>query len=125
MAALGEPTDGNWEEPLATARSIDNKIGEAGILGKRAESLIARGEFDAARADFEASNAIAEELGLRPNLARSLRTWGDALRAAGRTAEAEPILRRSLALFEELGLKAEADSLRAVLAVGETKLAFS
>jgi tetratricopeptide (TPR) repeat protein len=125
MAALGEPTDGNWDEPLAIARSIGNKIGEAGILGKRAESLIARGEFDAARADFEASTAIAEELGMRPSLARGLRTWGEALHAAGRSAEAEPILRRSLALFDELGLKAEADSLRAVLAVGETKLSYS
>jgi len=125
MAALGEPTDGNWDEPLAMARSIDNKIGEAGILGKRAESLIARGEFDAARADFEASNAIAEELGMRPVLARSLRTWGEALRAAGRTAEAEPILRRSLALFEELGLKGEADAVRAEIALAGTTLSYS
>jgi tetratricopeptide (TPR) repeat protein len=124
MQALGEGTDGDWDEALETARSIDNKIGEAGILGKRAESLIARGEFDAARADFEAGTAIAEELGLRPWLARTLRTWGEALRAAGRADEAEPILKRSLALHEQLGLDDEASSLRAVLAVGDMKLRF-
>jgi tetratricopeptide (TPR) repeat protein len=124
MQALGEGTDGDWDEALETARSIDNKIGEAGILGKRAESLIALGEFDAARADFEAGTAIAEELGLRPWLARTLRTWGEALRAAGRADEAEPILKRSLALHEQLGLDDEASSLRAVLAVGDMKLRF-
>jgi tetratricopeptide (TPR) repeat protein len=124
VAALGETTGGDWDDALATARSIGNRIGEAGILGKRAESLIARGEFDAARADFEASAAIAEELGLRPALARGLRTWGEALRSGGRAEEAEPILRRSLALFDELGLETEANALRALLAVGSTTLAF-
>jgi tetratricopeptide (TPR) repeat protein len=125
MSALGEPTDAAWDEGVAMARSIGNLIGEAGILGKRAESLVARGDIDAASADFEASTKIAAQLGLRPSLARGLRNWGEALRAAGRWAEAEPILRRSLALHEDLGLDAEADQIRALLAVGETKLSFS
>jgi tetratricopeptide (TPR) repeat protein len=124
MAALGELSDGNWEETLATTRSIGNRIGEAGILGKRAETLAGKGDLEAARPDFEASTAILEELGLRPALARVLRTWGEALHAAGREAEAEPILRRSLALFEELRLDAEAGVVRTQLALGETKLAF-
>ena len=124
MAALGEGGDGDWDEALATARSIGNRIGEVGILGKRAETLAAKGDFDAARADFEASTAIAEELGLRPGLARGLRTWGEALHAAGRAAEAEPILRRSLGLFEELGLDIEAGLVRTRLSLGGTKLAF-
>jgi len=125
LTALGQATDADWDEALAIARSIDNRIGEAGILVKRAESLAARGELDAASADFQAGTALAEELGLRPSLARGLRTWGEALRSAGKPEEAEPILRRSLALFEELGLDTEANALRALLAVGETKLAFS
>jgi tetratricopeptide (TPR) repeat protein len=124
MAALGELGDGNLDEALATARSIGNKIGEAGILGKRAETAAARGDFDAARPDFEASIAIAEALGLRPSLARGLRTWGEALRAAGQTAEGDSHLQRALAIFEEIGLTAEAAAVRATLAVGETKIAF-
>lgn len=123
-ASLGEIGDGNWEEALATARSIDNRVGEAGILGKRAESAASRGDLEAALADFEASTAIAEELGMRPALARGLRSWGEALRAGGRTADAEPILRRSLALFEEMGIAAEAGVVRTMLALGDTKLAF-
>ena len=124
-AVLGEASDEDLDEALEISRSIGNRIGEAGILGKRAESHLARGDLEAARGDFEASTAIAEELGLRPALARGLRTWGEALRSSGRADEAEPILRRSLALFEELGLDAEANQVRALLAVGETKLAFS
>ncbi|TMQ69286.1 MAG: tetratricopeptide repeat protein [Candidatus Eisenbacteria bacterium] len=123
-AALGEVSDGNWDEALETARSIGNRIGEAGILGKRAETLAAKGDFEAARADFEASTAIAEDLGLRPARARILRTWGEALHAAGREVEAEPILRRSLELFEELGLGTEASLVRTRLSLGSTKLAF-
>jgi tetratricopeptide (TPR) repeat protein len=124
MAALGEVTDGNWDEALATARSIGNRIGEAGILGKRGETLAGKGDLESARPDFEASIAILEELGLRPSLARVLRTWGEALHAAGREAEAEPILRRSLGLFEELGLDAEAGAVRTLLSLGGTKLVF-
>jgi tetratricopeptide (TPR) repeat protein len=125
QVVLGEATDADFDEALATARSIGNQIGEAGILAKRAESLVARGDLDAAEADFRASAAIAEKLGLRPALARELRTWGEVLRAAGRSAEAEPILRRSLGVFDELGLETEANAVRALLAIGETKLSFS
>ena len=35
MAALGAADEGDWEEALATARSIGNRAGEAGILAKR------------------------------------------------------------------------------------------
>ena len=124
MASLGEIGDGGLEEALATARSIGSRIGETGILGKRAEAAATRGDIDAAQADFEASTAIAEELGLRPALARGLRTWADALRAAGRLDAAEPHARRALALFEELGLEAEASAIRTELALGGVTIAF-
>ena len=125
MASLGEIGDGGLDDALATARSIDNKVGETGILGKRAEAAATRGDFDAARVDFEASIAIAEELGLRPALARELSAWADALRAGDRGDEAAPLYQRALKLFEELGLKTEADAIRATLAIGETKLSLS
>jgi len=46
------------------------------------------------------------------------------LRLAGRADEADPILRRSLALFEELGLDREATEVRTMLSVGGTTIAF-
>jgi tetratricopeptide (TPR) repeat protein len=123
-AALGEIGDMDWDEALAMARSIGNRGGEAGILGKRAEAAAAGGDLDAAVADFEASAALLEEAGARPSLARVLRSWGEALRGAGRESDAVPILRRALALFEEMGLEREAGIVRTTLSLGATKLAF-
>jgi tetratricopeptide (TPR) repeat protein len=124
MAALGAADEGDWEEALATARSIGNRVGEAGILAKRAEAFVTRGNIDAARPDAEAAIGITAELGLRPHLARAQRAWGEALRAAGLATEAEPHLQKAATLFEELGLDAEAKAVRAELAMGETKIAF-
>lgn len=109
-AALGDfaAAEGSWEEGLATARSIGNRFGEAGILWKRAEASAQRGDRAAALADFEASAASLEEFEARPQLARVLRGWGEALRAAGRAAEGDATLRRALALFEAMDIDAEA-----------------
>ncbi len=125
MAALGEVGDDQLDEALEVARGIGNKIGEAGILGKRAEITAARGDIEGARPDFEASLAIAEELGLRPSKARALRTWAEALQTAGRRDEAAEHYREALAVFEELKLEPEASAIRTVLAAGGTKIAFS
>ena len=116
-AALGDfaAAEGSWEEGLATARSIGNRFGEAGILWKRAEASAQRGDRASALADFEASAAILEEFEARPQLARVLRGWGETLRAAGRAAEGDATLRRALALFEAMGIDAEAEAVRATL----------
>lgn len=115
--ALGDfaAAEGSWDGPLETVRSIGNRLGEARILWKRAEASAERAD-DAARTDFAASAAIFEEFGARPQLARVLRGWGDALRAAGRTAEGDATLHRALALFEEMGIKPEAAAVRETLA---------
>jgi tetratricopeptide (TPR) repeat protein len=116
--ALGDfaAAEGSWEEALATARSIGNRVGEAGILQKRAEASATRGDHGSALDDFAASAAILEELGARPQLARVLRGRGEALRAAGNTAEGDATLRRAVALFEEMGIGPEAAAVRATLA---------
>ncbi|HEV2006489.1 MAG TPA: tetratricopeptide repeat protein [Candidatus Limnocylindrales bacterium] len=124
-AALGADDEGGWDEALSTARSIHNLVGEAGIRAKRAEALASSGRHDEAAPDFAASAAILEAEGARPNLARVLRSWGESRRAAGHPEEAEPILRRSLALFEELGLDGEAGVVRTLLSLRETKIAFA
>ena len=124
QAALGAADAGEWEEALATARSIGNRAGEAGILAKRAEASVTRGEIDAARPDAEAAMALTADLGLRPHLARIQRAWGGALRAAGLATEAEPYLEKAAAQFAELGLAAEADAVKAELALGDVKIGF-
>ena len=74
--------------------------------------------------DFEASTAIAEELGLRPALARGLRTWGEALRApAAATRPRPPIAARSRC-SRSWASSAEASAVRTELALGDVKIAF-
>jgi tetratricopeptide (TPR) repeat protein len=115
--SLGDPAtaDRDWDEALATTRSIGNRVGEAGILWKRAQAAAKRGQIQHALAGFAASAVIAEELGARPHLARVLRDWGDTLRAAGQMSEGNETLRRALALFEEMGIPDEAEAVRATL----------
>jgi tetratricopeptide (TPR) repeat protein len=122
-AAMGAE-DGDLDGALEMARSIGNQVGEAGILAKRAEAAVARGDIEAARPEAEAALALMEELGLRPYLARALRLWGAALRKAGHAEEGDAALRKSLSLFDDMGLKPEADAVRAELALGDVKLAF-
>ena len=124
-ARLGEIGEQDLNEALATARSIGNQVGEAGILGKRAESYAAEGRIDDAAADYAAATEILEGLGARPSLARALHAWGEALLRAERRPDATPILERATSLFDELGLTREAQAARTTLAVGGTKLAFS
>ncbi len=116
--AMGDhaAAEGSWEEPLATARSIGNQVAEAGILHKRAEARSQRGDLDEALVDYAASARLLEDLGARPQLARVLRGWGEALGSAGRSTDRDETLRRSLVLFEELGITPEAEDVRAALA---------
>jgi tetratricopeptide (TPR) repeat protein len=118
--ALGTDTPAEaWEEALATARSISNVYGEAGILAKRGEAHALRGEHAAACADLEASAAIFEGFGARPDLARVLHQLGLAQRACGRAGDSDATLRRALALFEEMGIAGEAMLVRGDLGAGQ------
>ena len=116
QSALGVAgDDGQWDEALAAARSIGNRVGEAGILHKRAEALSRRGDWDEAGAALSASAAIYEAEGARPALARTLHSWGEVLIAAGQPDEARSKLQLALGLFEEMGIAAEAEQVRGLL----------
>jgi tetratricopeptide (TPR) repeat protein len=123
-AALGEVGEAEWDEALETARSIGNRMGEAGIAAKRGEALAARGEFEAAKADVQVALAIYEAEGARPLVARVLFMWGSALRRAGRLEDAAAALDRAAALFDEVGLDREAAKVRTEKSLGSTTLRF-
>lgn len=116
--AMGDyaAAEGSWDDALATVRSVGNRVGEAGVLQKRAEASARRDNHAAALADFADSAAILEDLGARPHLARVLSAWGESLRALGRTAESKATLHRARSLFEEMGITPEAEALRKSLA---------
>lgn len=122
LAAAGAGADGDWEAGLATVRSVGNRIGEAGIFAKRGEARLRSGDAVAAIEDMEAGIAIFESEGARPTVARLLQAVALAYRAVGRLDDATAALRRSLALFEEMGLDDEAKVVRLSLTVPEIKL---
>lgn len=125
LVELGGADDADWDEGVATARAIGNRSGEAQILWKQGEAAVARHDIDAAVAHLTASADLLAELGARPYLARVLRSHGDALLRVGRRDEAEPLLRRALALFEEMGIDREAGIVRTALSLGTTNLSYS
>jgi tetratricopeptide (TPR) repeat protein len=115
----GAGDEGAWEEALAETRRIRSQVGEASVRWKRGQARAAGGNLDGALADLEAAAAIFEAEGARPNLARTLRDWGETLRAAGRRAEGDERLRAALALFEAMGLEREAAEVRAELGTAD------
>jgi tetratricopeptide (TPR) repeat protein len=117
--ALGDhlAADEGWEASLTAARAIGNNLGVAAVHWKRAEVAVRQERWDAALEDMAASAAILEEQGARPNLARVLRGWGETLRSAGRFTDGDEQLRRSLLLFEEMGLEREASEVRDELGI--------
>ena len=124
MASLGELGDGGLDEALATARSIGNRIGEAGILGKRAEAAATRGDIDAARSGLRGEHCHRRGAGAAAGAGSRAADLGrGAARRRARRRGRAPY-RRALALFEELGLEAEASAVRTGLALGDVKIAF-
>jgi tetratricopeptide (TPR) repeat protein len=117
LVSLGAATsEDEFQSALETARAIGNRIGQAGILWKRAQARARQQRFDEAWPDFEASAAVWEEEGARPTLARVLASWGQALRTAGREDQGVSRLRRALELFDELGITSDAQAARLALA---------
>jgi tetratricopeptide (TPR) repeat protein len=113
--AESEAGQEDWEELLRLARARKSGLGEASILWKRAQAAASRGRWEEADADFAASAELLERNDARPNLARVLRGWGEALRAAGRESEAEEKLRSALGRLEAMGLARESGEVRAEL----------
>jgi tetratricopeptide (TPR) repeat protein len=121
-ASLGDYRlgDKTFDQAIADAREIGDMWGEATIIWKRAETELKKPaeQRDQVQmlADFETAYDSFLEMGARPFSARALRDWGRALVASGATAEGQSRLRESLAALDDLGIKSEADALRAELA---------
>jgi len=90
---------------LGLARAHGERGHEAAALRLLADVAAAQpATLDDAVEGYAAAAAIAEELGLRPLLARSRLGLGQAHRQAGRVEEAEEHLASAMVLFSELGM---------------------
>lgn len=120
-ASMGEFRLGGltFEQALDDARAIGDMWGEATIVWKRAETEFKKPPEGRNRtqllADYATATKSFEDMGARPFTARVLRDWGHALVSDGESADGQAKLRESLALLDELGIKREADELRAEL----------
>ncbi|MEA2677621.1 MAG: hypothetical protein QOJ81_1762, partial [Chloroflexota bacterium] len=114
---LGDKT---FDQAIEDAREIGDLWGEATIIWKRAETEFKRPAEQRNEqqmlADYETAYRSFEEMGARPFWARLLRDWGHALLATGASDEGQAKLRSALAELDALGIKAEAELVRAELA---------
>ncbi|HET9470396.1 MAG TPA: hypothetical protein VFO24_04780, partial [Usitatibacter sp.] len=109
FAQLGDLPRGvlGWNEALEGARRMSDRYGEARVLWARGRTHLLQSppDCEAALADFELSAKLFEEMEARPAMTRVLYDESKALRNLGRTAEADEVEARALALGHELGLK--------------------
>lgn len=120
-ASLGDfgPNTRTFDEALAESRKGGDRFGEANVIWKRAETESKRkdGAGEAMLADFATAAAAFEKMDAKPFVARVTRDWGMALRTLGRAEEGDEKLRRALALFDNMGIKREADEVKVTLAM--------
>ena len=108
-ALLGDLPAGiaDWDQALESARAMSDDYGEAQVFWGRGRSFARQSppNWTAALADIERAVELFTSMDARPSLARALHDRAEALRAAGRGAEAAADEERSRELGRELGLK--------------------
>jgi tetratricopeptide (TPR) repeat protein len=104
-ARLGNHDPEQFNTPLATAVNAGSRSGEAMVRLHRAIAVAGSGQPERSFEDFERAIALLTEIGGRPNLARTHHAYGQALEAAGRSAEAEAQLREADQIFATLGIQ--------------------
>jgi tetratricopeptide (TPR) repeat protein len=115
---LGDLDSGamTFDQAIEEARSFGDRWAEATVYWKRGETEARKAvaEIDVAQmlADFEHAVAEFEDMGGRPYKARALRDWGNALKKIGRNEQGDTKLREAIALFDEMGIKREANEAR-------------
>ena len=105
-----------FDQSIDASRRMGDRVGEALVLRLRGLSRAGSGGLDAAVADLAASVQRFEALGVKPQLARSLRDQGVALRIWGKREEGNALVARANALFDEMGIAREPSPLEAATA---------
>jgi tetratricopeptide (TPR) repeat protein len=119
-ALMGQssPDGDGFDRALGLADEQGDRFSEAAIIWKRAEYEAKREHPDADKmtADFASAVDLFEVMEAKPYVARTLRDWGEALRNIDRRAEGDEKLTGAVDLFDAMGIKREADEVRAELA---------
>jgi hypothetical protein len=105
LGEAGADALADLDRALETARQMHDPYDEGTLLMLRGMIRARSDETRAAAiADFAAATELFVAIGARPALARTLRTWADALEAAGRGNEASQRRGEADTLAVELGI---------------------
>jgi tetratricopeptide (TPR) repeat protein len=112
-ASLGDLDPAGFTEPLAMARAGGSRSGEAAVRIQRAIAISGSPEPDwpAAFADFGRAIALFDEIGARPDQARAIHAYANALDAAGREEESRVQFDIAAAMFDAMGIRPDAVSI--------------
>jgi tetratricopeptide (TPR) repeat protein len=106
-AQLGEVEPEAFVEPLQQAQAGGSRSGEAMVRLHRGIAIAGseNPDWDIALEDLERAEQLLEDIGARPDQARTAHARAMALEAAGRTDESRMMLDRAMGMFSELGMQ--------------------
>jgi tetratricopeptide (TPR) repeat protein len=109
-ASLGELDPEGFVGPLAMAQAGRSRSGEAAVRVQRAITISASSEpdWESAFNDFERAVELLESIDARPDQARAIHAYANALDAAGRDEESRIQLDAAMAMFDEMGIRPDA-----------------
>ena len=109
-ARLGDVDPDAFSGPLEQAQAGRSRSGEAAVRLQRAIAIAGSPEpnWDQAFDDFERAIALFASIDARPDQARAIHAYANALEGAGRDAESRPQLETAMAMFDEMGIRPDA-----------------
>ena len=111
-ASLGDLDPEGFAGPLAMAQAGGSRSGEAAVRVQRAIAISAspNPDWPAAFDDFDRAIALLESIGARPDEARAIHAYANALEAAGRAEDGRVQFDAAMAMFDEMGIHPDAVS---------------
>jgi tetratricopeptide (TPR) repeat protein len=103
-ARLGDLDANAYAAPLEQAEAGGSRSGEAAVRLQRAIAIAGGSDsgWTQVAADFERAIALFESIGARPDQARAMHAYANALDAAGYESESQ--LTEAMAMFDEMGI---------------------
>lgn len=109
-AGLGDLDSDGFARPLEMAQVGGSRSGEAAVRLQRAIAVTGGPDpqWDLAFDDFERSITLLGDIDARPDQARAIHAYANALEAAGRDDESQTQLATAMSMFDAMGIQPDA-----------------
>ncbi len=106
-ASLGDLDPEGFAGPLAMAQAGGSRSGEAAVRLQRAIAISGspNPDWSSAFDDYQRSIALLESIDARPDQARAIHAYANALDAAGRDEESRAQFDAAIAMFDDMGIR--------------------